>query len=275
MSRIEEALEKAKIKRNTQGGVESQPSLVDAVSRKTETPSVPSADRLMISSPIEINNPMLVAMREKNDVVSEEYRKLRSLVVKLTKSEQFDNTLMVTSTISGEGKTLTALNLAISLAKEYDHTVLLVDTDLRRPSVHKFLGIEPEAGLIQCLRDGVPLSDVLIKTGIGKLVVLPAGGTLEEPVEFLSSSRMKEIIQELKNRYPDRYVIFDTPPMLPFADAQVLKDSVDATIFVVRERLAKLQHVKKIFNSLQDSNLLGVVYNDAHSYSSKNAYNYY
>lgn len=270
MSRIEKALEKAGKQRTTAG----TPGPVPVKVQTTGT-SAPTANRLTTPAPLKIKNPMLAALREKNDVVAEEYKKLRSLVVKLTKGEQFNNTLMVTSTVSGEGKTLTALNLAIALAKEYDHTVLLVDTDLRRPTVHKYLGIKPKVGLIQCVKKSLPISEALIKTGIGKLVVLPSGGTLEDPVEFLSSNRMKEIIQELKYRYPDRYVIFDTPPMLPFADAQVLKNSVDATLFVVRERKAKIQHVKKIINDLKDANLLGVVYNDIQSYSASNPYYYY
>jgi len=271
MSRIEKALEKASRARESLQTTGTKP----VPGRNPGQTARPSSDALMNVTPLRITHPMLAAMREKNDVAAEEYKKLRSLVVKLTKGEQFNNTLMVTSTISGEGKTLTALNLAISLAKEYDHTVLLVDTDLRRPSIHKFLGIKPKAGLIQCIKDSLPLDKVLIKTGIGKLVVLPAGGTLDDPVEFLSSNRMKEIILELKTRYPDRYVIFDTPPMLPFADAQVLKSSVDATLFVVRERKAKVQHVRKMINSLQKDNFLGVVYNDIQSYSSSNPYSYY
>lgn len=271
MSRIEKALEKAASLRKIPEDVESRPPFEHKV---VEAPAS-SSEHLLTASPLKVSNRMLAALREKNDVVAEEYNKLRSLVVKLTKGERFHNTLMVTSTMSGEGKTLTALNLAIALAKEYDHTVLLVDTDLRRPSVHKFLGIKPKKGLIQCLKEGLPLNEVLIKTGIGKLVVLPAGGTLDDPVEFLSSNRMKELVLELKSRYPDRYVIFDTPPMLHFADAQVLKESIDATLFVVRHRMAKVQHVKKIIRDLQDANLLGVVYNDIIAYPAGNPYYYY
>jgi exopolysaccharide/PEP-CTERM locus tyrosine autokinase len=270
MSRIEKALEKANKQRVEAGPAGPEPAQLQTVEK-----SASLAERLLPSAPLRINNPMLAALREKNDVVVEEYKKLRSLIVKLTGGDHFDNTLMVTSTVSGEGKTLTALNLAISLAKEYDHTVLLVDADLRRPSVHRYLGIEPEPGLIQCVKNQLPLGEALIKTGIGKLVVLPSGGTLDDPVEFLSSNRMKELIRELKTRYPDRYVIFDTPPMLPFADAQVLKHAVDATLFVVRERQAKIQHVKKILNDLKDANLLGVVYNDIQSCTANNPYYYY
>ena len=207
--------------------------------------------------------------------MNEEYNKLRSLVIKLTNKEQFNNTLMVTSTLDQEGKSLTALNLSIAMAKEYDHTVLLVDTDLRRPIIHKYLGISPEFGLIQCLRDNIPLSQALIHTGIGKLVVLPAGGILADPVELLSSSKMKNIILELKHRYPERYVIFDTPPILPFADAQVLSAGVDGSIFVVREGRAKAQDIKKAISALQETNLLGVVYNDVRLGPGVTKYTYY
>lgn len=218
---------------------------------------------------------LLTAMRGERGPVAEEYNKLRSLVVKLTKGEEFLNTIMITSTIGEEGKSLTALNLAIGLAREYDHTVLLVDTDLRRPSLHKQLGIESKPGLIQCLKENLPLNKALVKTGFGKLVFLPSGGILEDPVETLSSNRMKELVAELKNRYPERYVIFDTPPILPFADAQVLAPTVDSTIFVVREGRAKAKEVKEAINSLDGAHLLGVVYNDVKIFARKKHYYYY
>ena len=193
----------------------------------------------------------------------------------LTKGEEFSNTLLITSTVSEEGKSMTALNLAISLAREHDHTVLLVDPDLRRPSIHRFLGIEPEVGLVNCLRDNVPIQNALVKTGIGKLVVLPAGEAVRDPVELLSSNRMKDIISELKERYAERYVIFDTPPAMPFADAGVLAGSVDKTLFVVREGRAKKQDVITTIDEFKKNNLLGIVYNDARFYNKKQSYYYY
>ena len=268
MSRIEQALEKAALSRKTQ--------LPPAAPVIDKTPLVNSSvDKFPETPPLKVNNPMLAAMRGTFDGASEEYNKLRSLVVELSQGEKFNNTLMVSSTISEEGKSLTALNLAIAIAKSYDHTVLLVDTDFRRPSLHKFLGIEPEVGLIQCLNDDVPISQALIKTGIGKLVLLPAGGTVSEPVEMLSSKRMKEVVLELKNRYPERFVIFDTPPVLPFADAQVLAPAVDGVIFVVREGKAKTRDIKKAIQTLHSTNLLGIVYNDVHRVMKKKDHYYY
>jgi exopolysaccharide/PEP-CTERM locus tyrosine autokinase len=171
----------------------------------------------------------------------------------------------VTSAVGEEGKSITSLNLALALAQDYDHTVLLIDADLRRPSLHRYLGLKPEFGLVQVLKEKADLGDALIKTGLGKLVLLPAGGTVDDPVELFASNRMKELISELKQRYPDRYVIFDTPPSLPFADAQVLGAALDGVIFVVREGQARVKQVKEAIEGLKGANLLGVVFNDASS----------
>ena len=274
MSRIEKALEKAASMRKREGVEPAAAADQVSLSSPVMEPGKPSLDELLAADPVAVANPKLVALRDKNDIAFEEYNKLRSLIIKLTQGEKFSNTLMVTSCIGEEGKSLTSLNLAIALARGFDHTVLLVDTDFRRPTLHLSLGIKPETGLIQCLRDDLPISKALIKTGIGKLVFLPAGGTVNKPVEMLGSKKMKEIINELKNRYPERYVIFDTPPVLPFADAQVLAPEVDGLLFVVREGRTRLNDVKKALQTLQGSNMLGVVYNDA-QVSMKNKSHYY
>lgn len=274
MSRIEEALKKAASKRKSP--VEK---IFDSVAQKPPLKTANSVSgrisALLDVMPIKINNLMLATAREEKTAVVEEYNKLRSSIIALTKGEKFLNTIMVTSTVSEEGKSMTALNLAISLAKEHDHTVLLVDADLRRPSVHKYLEINPEVGLVHCLRDNLPIEKALIKTGVGKLVILPAGEAIKDPVDLLSSNRMKEVVSELKQRYPERYVIFDTPPALPFADAGILANIVDATLFVVREGLAKSEDVTKTLEEFKHHNLLGVIYNDAHTILKNQSYYYY
>lgn len=269
MSRIDRAIEEAARTR-----LESKP--------REEAPPGPAlpplrpghSAALLQAVPLSIDNPLLLAGQPGNDEVREEYLKLKSLVVRLTRGETFANTLLVTSTYGEEGKSMTALNLALTLAQEYDHTVLLVDADLRRPSLHRYLGFQPEAGLIQCLQGKVTLPQILVKTGHGKLVVLPAGGTVENPAEMLGSNRMLELIDELKHRYPDRYIIFDTPPTLPFADAQVLASGVDGVLFVVREGRAKLTEIREALASLEKAKLLGVVYNDAQFSKKKGSYYY-
>ncbi|MBW6510319.1 MAG: XrtA-associated tyrosine autokinase [Desulfuromonadales bacterium] len=274
MSRIEEALKKAAQQRK-QSREEQTDSAVAAV---PQTP-VPASLKRKVSAlldvvPLKLNHLMLATARDEKTAVVEEYNKLRSTLIALTSGEKPLNTIMVTSTVSEEGKTMTALNLAISLAKEHDHTVLLVDADLRRPSIHRYLDIQPEVGLVHCLRDNLPIEQALIKTGVGKLVVLPAGEAIKEPVDLLSSGRMKAIVKELKQRYPDRYVIFDTPPALPFADAGVLAGMVDTTLFVVREGKAKLDDLVETLEEFKRHHLLGVVYNDAHSFVNRQSYYY-
>lgn len=266
MSRIERAIEKAARARESGGTV--NPVAVPNIRSR-------DLDRLLETEPLKVDNPFLATLQGGSSGAAEEYRKLKSLILKLSaKQGRQNNSLLVTSTVGGEGKTITAINLAIALAQEYDHSVLLVDADLRKPCVHQYLGFQPKTGLVQCLRDNAPLEPALVKTGLGKLVVLPAGGTVEDPVERVSSNRMKEIVRELKSRYPERYIIFDTPPALPFAEAAVLGAEVDGVIFVVRERQAKLNDVRGALESLRGANILGVVYNDTTQLDSKGRYYY-
>lgn len=273
MSRIEDALKKVA------GQKKHSPSkrpIATELSNSQLSPRVKKPiSALLDVVPLKITNLLLATAREEKTNVVEEFNKLRSSVIALTKGEKFLNTILVTSTVSEEGKSMTALNLAISLAKEQDHTVLLVDTDLRRPSVHKYLDINPEVGLVHCLRDNLPIEKALVKTGVGKLVVLPAGEAVKDPLDMLSSNRMKSIVVELKRRYPERYVIFDTPPALPFADAGVLSGFVDSTLFVVREGQANKNDVQKTLEEFKEHHLLGVVYNDAHVFLKKQDYYYY
>jgi protein-tyrosine kinase len=265
MSRIEEALEKA----NKLRGEHNSEATTEI------TASAPVNEIFKTEPSISIDNPYLVTVTEPDSPVAEEYRKLKSMVVNITKRGNFQNTLMVTSTIGGEGKTLTALNLAITLSQEYDHTVLLVDADLRQPTIHRYLGMDPEKGLSDCLSNGKDIGSVLIKTGMGKLVVLPSGSRVSNPVELLSSNKMKELVKELKHRYADRYVIIDTPPILPFAEAHAIGSVVDGVIFVVKERHASLNNIKDALGLLKDTNVLGVVYNNVDIEGVDNYYQYY
>lgn len=267
MSRIEQALEKANKHREKQ----------DIDSTLSAGPPAASLDSFETSEEVNPQNPHLVTAAQPASPIAEEYRKLKSMVVKLTTGGNFLNTLMVTSTLAGEGKSLTALNLAVTLAQEYDHTVLLIDADLRQPSLHKLLGIEAPLGLSECLRNGTDISKALIKTGIGKLVFLPAGKQISNPVELLLSKKLKDLLAEVKHRYADRYVIVDTPPLLPFAEVHSLSSLVDGVIFIVREGHAPVVNIREALGMLKDANILGAVYNDVEidRFDSHYQYNYY
>ena len=208
------------------------------------------------------DNPLLVTLNDPVSPIAEEYRKMKSILVKMTGGEDFKNTLMVTSSIPGEGKSMTALNLAISMAQEFDHTVLLIDADLRRPTIHSYLNIQNNKGLADFLAGEADFGEVIIATGIGKLSIVTAGREVSNPAELLSSNLMKDLLEEIKHRYHDRYVIFDTPPVLPFAETLSLGHLVDGVVFVVKELLATQTNVKDALEALKGCKVMGIVYND-------------
>lgn len=168
---------------------------------------------------------------------------------------------MVTSAMPGEGKTITSINLAISIAREVDQFALLVDTDMRNPSIHKYLGIEVEKGLTDHLLHNVPVPDLLIKPGINKLSYLPAGDPIKGSTEILGSPKLQELIAEMKDRYPDRYVVFDCPDLLHAPDALVFSSYVDGIVFVVEAGQTSREHVQKAIGLLEGRNIIGVVLN--------------
>jgi receptor protein-tyrosine kinase/non-specific protein-tyrosine kinase len=258
MSRIEKAMEMAAQLRK--GAVAPTASKIQQPERRpVHTPPqvVTVTERFVPSSPF------LVDMNDPYSPIVEEFRKLKSALVKLTTGDVFKNTVLVTSSVPNEGKSVTALNLAISLAQEYDHTVLLIDTDFRRPSIHRYLGIELRKGFSDCLLGEAQIGEVIIPTGIGRLSVITAGREVSNPVELFASQKTEAIIEEMKTRYQDRFLIFDSPPVLPFAEARTLAHLVDGVLFVVKEQLASQKNVKEAIDALKGCGLLGMVYNDA------------
>jgi len=271
MSRIEEALEKAaRFRNNREQEIQEKPVAVQARRKAAPVISYPR-----IGTPANLDNPLLVTASDPHSASAEEYRKLKSVLVSLTRQDKFRNTIMITSSVSGEGKSVTALNLAISLAQEFDHTVLLVDADLRKPSLHEYFGLEPALGLADCLHNGIDPGEALIKTGIGKLTLFPAGKAVQNPVELISSQKLAELIQEMKHRYPDRYIIIDTPPVLLFAETFFLSTLVDGVVFIVREGLTSQQNITEALTALKGAPVLGIVYNDVSQSGSDNRYGYY
>lgn len=193
--------------------------------------------------------------------VAEGYKLLRTHILQRTKPEG-RNTLMITGPRQGEGKTLTAINLAISIAQEVNQTVLLVDADLRSPSIHRYFGIRRGEGLIDHLASGVPLSELLIHPeGIPKLVLLPGGRPTAQAAELINSPLMGELVQDLKHYYPNRYVLFDLPPLLTYADALAFAPLMDGIILVVEAGKTSREDIERCQEMLKKFNLLGFVMN--------------
>lgn len=171
------------------------------------------------------------------------------------------NALAVTSPGSREGKTLTAINLAISLGREVDQTVLLVDADLRSPRIHRYFGLPPGPGLSDFLISNTPLQDILVHPGLGRFVILPGGKPILNSSEMLGSQKMMSLVQELKTRYPSRIVVFDLPPVLSAADALAFAPYVDAAVMVVEEGGSDRDEVQRAAEMLSSTRLIGTILN--------------
>lgn len=197
-----------------------------------------------------------------NDEIARAYKVLRTQVSRQLRQHGW-KTLAVTSPSHGEGKTLTAINLAISLALEPNQTVLLVDADLAQPTVHSYLGFEVEHGLREYLVDNVPVEHILVHPQISRLVILPGSTGSANSSELLSSPAMLHLVQELKRRYPTRVVVFDMPPVLTTDDVLAFSPYIDAALLVVedgktlRDELARAADLLKAANQ----NLIGTVLN--------------
>jgi receptor protein-tyrosine kinase/non-specific protein-tyrosine kinase len=266
MSKIERALEKALQMRNS-----APPAAVEEKQQSKPAPVTRQGAYRTIT--INSDNRLLPTITEPQSAISEQYRKLKNNLVRLTNEDKFRNLLMVTSAIPGEGKSLTAVNLAISMAQEYDLTVLLIDADLRRPSIHEYLGFEQSIGLSDCLLDSHDISEAIIKTDINKLSVISAGREVPKPLELFASKKMQELMLQIKNRYDDRYVIIDTPPLLPFAETRTLAQIVDGIVFVVQEGVVPKESVLEAMEILKGCPIMGVVLNDSTS-ASTDSYHY-
>jgi exopolysaccharide/PEP-CTERM locus tyrosine autokinase len=144
------------------------------------------------------------------------------------------NLIMVTSALAGEGKSFTAANLAMSMATELDHTVLLVDADVARPSIARMLGFQATLGLLDVLEGSVALQDVLLATNVDKLSILPSGTPRPRATEILASESMRGLLEEMAERYEDRIIIFDSPPLLLTTEAGVLASQMGQIVMVVK-----------------------------------------
>ncbi len=199
------------------------------------------------------------------------YRFLRTRVLQRMKQNNW-KTLGVTSTGKNAGKTLTAVNLAISIAMKKNHTALVVDADLRNPSVHHMFGYEPKAGLRDYLKSGARIEDMFFNPGIDNFVFIPGFKRTQASSELLSTQKMSRLVRELKMRYSSRVVIFDLPPVLAGDDVVAFAPNLDAILLVVEEGGTKSHQLKQSLDLLEGSNFIGAVLNKSKHLQS---YEYY
>ena len=190
--------------------------------------------------------------------IAEEYRVIKRPLLRNATAvgpAQIDdgNLIMVSSALPSEGKTFCAINLAISMAMELDYTVLLVDADVSRPSVLNQLGLPPERGLMDALAGGVTdLSDVLLRTNIEKLTLLPAGMPHARATELLASEAMTQLLEQMSNRYPDRIIIFDSPPLLVTTESRVLATHMGQIVMVVEAERTTHSTVRQALATIEN-----------------------
>jgi non-specific protein-tyrosine kinase len=191
----------------------------------------------------------------------EAYKVLRAQIINHAKNSG-GNTLMVTSALPGEGKTLTSINLALTFAKEFSQTALLVDCDLRRQMIHEYLGYNGSKGLADYLTNNEELENLIVWPGIEKLTIISGGETVSGSSELLGSPGMKTLVHEMKSRYPERFIIFDVPAVLTSSDALAFAPLVDFIAVVVRpDGNTSAKDVQKSLQMLPQEKIIGLVLN--------------
>lgn len=215
--------------------------------------------RVEALSPERLRRNRILTGRDHDDATSA-YKILRTQVLQRLAASG-GNTVAITSPGTGQGKSLTSINLAMSLAAKVDYTVLLVDLDMRRPSIHRYMGLTVEQGIGDVLIGKASLTDVLVNPGIERMVVLPGKDRVHNSSELLASPRMAHLMTDLKTRYRSRLIIFDLPPVLIGDDTLAIAPQMDAVLMVVDEGRTKKAEVTRSMQILKSSNVIGTVLN--------------
>ncbi len=278
MSRLKKALEKAK-EANEESRIEksiinekaaqqifnNKDEMVDIANNKDNVKIEYTKTKITKIDPYVLKKNKVLSLFHDHEI-TDQINLLRVQIIGKLKQIK-GNSLLITSANPGEGKTFTAINLAISIGKELNKTVLLIDADLKNPSIHHydfakdFLGVKIQKGLADYLLGYEELEELLINPGIEKLTILPAGRPLPNSSELLGSIRMEKMIKEVKERYKDRIVIFDCSSVLASPDPIVFSHLVDGILLVVESERTTPNQVKRAMELLNDKPLIGAVMN--------------
>lgn len=215
----------------------------------------------------------VVGAHDHQSATTEQVRQIRTNLETVL-AEYRSRTIVISSPIAGDGKTLVAANLATVLADDPEHEILLIDADMRKGDQHRLFGVKATPGLSEYLRDLCPLEAAIHATNLPNLKIIPAGHVPEKPTVLLSSDRMISLIGELQRHY--RWVVFDTPPLLPVTDALVLGRDCVGLILVVRMGKTQWNLIERAQRVLAETRLpvLGCILNDFDSHTKENAYYY-
>jgi receptor protein-tyrosine kinase len=277
MSIIEKALAKQQQK-DAQPAVKVEQNAVQEEQVKTSADVTPKA--LLALDKVGLAERGYLIDNGTRKSIKDEFRQIKRKLLNnafgnAAKTLHHSNLIMVSSAKPNEGKTFVAINLALSIALEQDKTVLLIDADVLRPSVMRELGIEEHPGIIDyLLGKSEQVSDIIYNTDIDKLKLVPAGKPHHLSNELLASEKMATLANELANRYPDRIVIFDCPPLIGVTETLVLANLMGQAVIVVEESKSSIADIKVATEHLNEDLALGLVLNKAIR-SHKDLYGYY
>lgn len=236
--------------------------MFDALQKVQREKYVESQDDFQKSVPDNIIlDDRLISFFAPSSLVTEQFRRLRTLIIK-PGEKNAPRIIMVTSAAAGEGKSFVAVNLASIIAVELHSFALLVDCDLRNPSLTRWFGLQERKGLSEYLTGKDEMQDLLIKTSIEKLSILSGGSIEDNPVELIGSRKMRDLIQNLKSRYEDRYVILDSSPILATTEPSVLNEMVDGIILVIKSGETPRETIQQAVKLLNKNKVLGIVLNN-------------
>jgi len=213
-------------------------------------------------------DPNLVSVVNPLSVETEIFKVLRGKIL-FPAAGKPPRSIMITSAVPGEGKSFVTANLAVNMAQNIEDHVLLMDCDLRRPTMNRMFGLGRVKGLSDHLANGNELTDLLINTGLGKLSFLPSGTPPRNPSEILSSAKMANLLNELKNRYRDRYLIIESPPPMLAPETGAIAKHVDAIIVVIKFGGTPMDAVEELIDILGKEKIIGAVVNRFDARTSK------
>ena len=246
------------------------------------TPNAPTTTGNIEIDLFKMEEKGFVSTSAKRRLINEEYRAIKRKIIDnafgpLSKSLNNSNIIMVTSSKPGEGKTFTAINLALSIALEQDKTVLLVDADVLRPNVMRTLELQNQQGLMEyLLGEKSDIAQVMCQTNVPNLRIIPAGKSHHLSTELLASEKMYDVVQEFANRYPDRIVIVDTPPLLGINETAILANLAGQAIVVAEEQATKISDIQEAVSHLNPEMAIGFVVNKGQKINRKGTgYGYY
>jgi protein-tyrosine kinase len=265
MGKFDDALRKALRAKNQAAGKTASNKVVEI---RSENIDVLRLDKNIQKQEPEVAPPnlrdkidaRLITLLEPHSPAGEYFRLLRTKLF-CKDALRGPRTIMITSPQAFDGKSTVTANLAITIAQGTDTHVLLVDCDLRQPALHRLMGVSQDSGLREYLEDGTSVAPFLKKTFVDKLTLLQAGQSLPNPSELLGSNRMKQFVKEIKDRYPDRYVIFDTAPAALASEIGFLSTLMDGVLLVIRLGKTSRKITMQAIEHISRDKILGIIFN--------------